>query len=251
MAKKKGNNLPAKVEQQELFPAVPKEMAAQFIEDAKENLQNVKDAFYRINIRGGRFSVDDQLIGDRGIEFEAIILKEVPINVWYETAYDANNPTSPDCWSLGGLKPDPSCNYAQSASCITCKNNKFGSAVGRDGKKRSKACRNTRRLVLKVLGVDMPVLLSLPPTSIKAFNNYLKEISRGKVPIPVFAVKTIFSFDPSVEYPRPVMSRGEFLKSEEYKDIKVYRNGQEVEIAYRAYASTEDYEAVPEDDKEI
>lgn len=233
---KKVKNLPA--------VSLPKDLAKQFAEDAKENLQNVHDAFYHISIQGSRYQVNGQLIGDKGTEFEAIILKETPVNVYYTTAFDKSNPISPDCWSLGGLKPDPSSKDKQSTSCVTCKANRFGSLIGQDGKKRKgKACHNTRRLILKVMGVDMPVVMSLPPTSIKLLNAYLKNLTSGEIPIPVFAVKTIFEFDSSVQYPRPMMKKGDLLKSDEYASIKQYRISQEVMDALNAYASPDDYES--------
>ncbi|MFH1398977.1 MAG: hypothetical protein ABIG95_02605 [Candidatus Woesearchaeota archaeon] len=231
---------------------LPAELVAEYEQDAVENMEHVHDAFYRIGITGGRFRVDNQLVGDQGVEFEAIILKEMPVNIWYSTVYDSSNPSAPDCWSLGGLKPDPSCVARQSESCITCKMNKFGSAVGKDGKRRSKACHNTRRIILKIQSVDLPVIMSLPPTSIKLLNNYLKELSRGEVALPMFALTTRFTFDTTVEYPRPCMNKGKFLDVKEYRAIKEYRNSDIVTGAMTAYASTADYEAgslEEEDDK--
>lgn len=232
---RKVKNLPVAV--------VSKELAQQFAEDARENLKNVNDNFYRISIHGSRYSVNGELIGDKGTEFESIIVREIPVNIYYEKAYDSNETVSPECWSLGGSKPDESSNQKQSPSCVSCKKNKFGTQIGQKGEKRKgKACHNTRRLVLRVVGVDMPVMMSVPPTSIKTFNHYLRLLTSSNPPVPVFAVKTIFEFDSTVEYPKLIMRQGKLLSPQEYQEIKKYRFSQEVIGTLNAYASQEEYE---------
>ena len=230
---------------------LPEHLKAQFKEDAKENLVNVQDSFYRISIKGGRYKVNDSIIGDRGLEFNAIILREIPVNIWYRDPYNPASPVGPDCWSLGGLKPDLSSAEVQSESCLGCKLNRFGSGKGADGKRRGKACKNTRRLVLKVEKIDLPVVITLPPTSTKALNFYLKLLSSGDVPIPVFGVETIFSLDTTVEYPKPIMQQGRFLSVDQYKGIKEYRSSAPVEDALKAYATPDDAEGPegPEDEE--
>lgn len=230
---------------------LPEHLKVQFREDAKENLVNVQDSFYRISIKGGRYKVNDSIIGDKGLEFSAIILREIPVNIWYRDPYNPSSPVSPDCWSLGGLKPDASSAEIQSESCLGCKLNRFGSGKGADGKRRGKACKNTRRLVLKVEKIDLPVVITLPPTSTKSLNFYLKLLTSGDVPIPVFGVETIFSLDTTVEYPKPIMQQGRFLSVERYKEIKEYRNSAPVEDALKAYATPDDAEGPEEEGTDI
>jgi len=230
---KKGSNVPV---------VISKELAQQFTEDARENLKNVNDNFYRVSIRGGRYSVNGDLIGDKGIEFEAIILKEVPVNVYYEQGYSQEETSSPSCWSMGGLKPDELSSQKQSQSCVSCKMNRFGSQIGQKGEKRKgKACHNTRRLVLKVIDVEMPVLMSIPPTSIKSFNHYLRLLTSNSPSLPVSSVKTVFGFDSSVEYPKLNFKQGNILTLQEYSTIKKYKNSDEVISTLNAYASQDDY----------
>ncbi len=221
---------------------VPGNLSAVFAEDAQENLKNVHDAFFRVSFKGSRYSVSDSVIGNKGIEFEAIILKETPVNVFYLSKYDPSNPTNPDCWSLGGLKPDEAVEKKQNDSCITCPNNRFGTGTDREGKRsKGKACKNARRLVLKVEGVDMPVLLNLPPTSIKSLNAYLKMLSSNKPPVPMFAAKTLFGFLTGKDYPCPILSLAGIIDTaEEYAAIREYRNSQVVIDALNAYASPAD-----------
>ena len=55
-------------------------------------------------------------------------------------------------------------------ACATCPMNAYGSA--RDGG-RGKACKNMRDIYLLRSGEYMPLLISLPPTSIKPFKEFL------------------------------------------------------------------------------
>lgn len=228
-------------QQRELFNEenLPTQLKDLYAEDVKENLQHVTEAFHKVSIMGGRYKAEDKLMGNAGVEFEAVILREIPVNVYFATAYDSANPSSPDCWSLGGCTPDIGSSSPQSESCVTCKQNRFGSGTAADGKKRGKACRNGRRLVLHIPGVELPVLLSLPPTAIKEYNNYLKTLSAKGLPI--FALKTKFAFDASVQYARPILSAGDILAQPQYLEMRDLRKTAAYETALNAYAAAEDY----------
>jgi hypothetical protein len=227
--------------------SIPKDLTAAFAEDAKENMEHVHDAFHRVSIRGGRYKVGEEVIGNMGVEFEAIILHETPVNVYYKDRYDPDNPVNPDCWGLGGLRPDAAVEDKQNADCVTCKQNRFGTGTDADGKRtRGKACKNTRRLVLKVPGVDLPVIMSLPPMAVKNLNQYLKQLTSNEPPIPMFAVVTRFTFDSAAEFPRPVLSFAR-MNIEDYAAIRAYRMSQEVVDALNAYASPADFVAETEE----
>ena len=223
------------------LPAIPDNLVASFTEDAKENMEHVHDAFHRISIMGSRYKVGGDVIGVQGVEFEAIILKVIPVNIFYKSKYDPENPTNPDCWSLGGEVPDVAVAEKQNDSCVTCEWNRFGTGTDQEGKRsRGKACRNARRLVLKVQDVDMPVIMSLPPTTIKTLNQYLKMLSSNNPPIPMFAVRTKFGFDAKASYPKPTLAFVSVVTLAEYVEIREYRNSQEVIDALNAYASPAD-----------
>jgi hypothetical protein len=92
----------------------------------------------------------------------------------------------------------------------------------------------------------MPVIMSLPPMAVKSLNQYLKQLTSNEPPIPMFAVVTKFAFDPSAEFPRPVLSFSRMNVSD-YADIRAYRMSQEVVDALNAYASPADFAAETED----
>ena len=230
---------------------LPAELLNQYAKDAEENLNNVKDAYFRVSIKGSKFKVGEEKIGvdGKGEVFSAVILREIPVNSYNEDAYDPAAPAQqPDCWSLGGLKPQPDCDNPQSDSCVTCDFNKFGSAVGSDGKPgKGKRCANNRRLVLKVQGYDMPVIMSIPPTSRKNMDTFLKMLSAGEQKVPFFAMVTTFSFDEDSDYPVIEFELGKFLDPEQYAACREFRVGDVVTDALHAYATKVELEDSAED----
>jgi hypothetical protein len=59
--------------------------------------------------------------------------------------------------------------------CMTCPMAQWGS-----GKGRGKACKDLRRLIVLVEGWTMPAIMTLPPTSIKAFDTYASAQARTR-----------------------------------------------------------------------
>lgn len=215
------------------------EMAKEFEAEAKDNLAHVNDAFYRVSIQGARYKVEGKLIGNEGIRFDAVILKELPVNLFYKTKFDPQSPTPPDCFSQGGYAPDASVAFKEAATCGECPHNQYGSGKDETGKpSKGKACANTRRLVLKVEGVDLPVLLALPPTSTKTFNQFLKELTGLKVAYS--GIVTEFSFDSSVQYPKPIMKAKRVLTADEWTAVKEQRSSTAVTNALKAFASSDE-----------
>jgi hypothetical protein len=129
-------------------------------------------------------------------QIDAIILDWTPENAFYEGSYDAKNPVSPVCFALedeGEMVPHPQSMKPQHSDCGTCPHNAWGSAVGTDGGPRpGKRCKNARRLMLVSAEnlSDGPIVgLRVPPTSLKAFDGYIKSVSHA-MRRPCFGVKT-------------------------------------------------------------
>lgn len=163
-------------------------------------------------------------------------MRDIPVNVWYEKLFNPVEVSPPDCWRPGGLKPEQNCAKIQSKLCVSCPQNRWGSGVSRDGMpSRGKACSNLRRLILKLAGVDFPVILNLPPTSVKSFNQYLKTLCTNVPPLPVSAIKTEFGFDSSVSDPKPTIAMKDLLSVDDYLEIRGYRKSKTVENALQAY----------------
>lgn len=94
-----------------------------------------------------------------------ILYNHSAYNLWPEgNEYDED--TKPLCSSVDGKTGigEPG------GACATCPMNAYGSAT--DGG-RGKACKNMRQIYLLRSGEYMPLLISLPPTSLKPFKEFL------------------------------------------------------------------------------
>ena len=195
----------AKSEEQTGGLALPSEMQSFFDEvgGGKENLDYVTNPFFVISIRNSRFKIEKQPIGDKGLSFQGHIMHIIPVNAYYKEAFDSDNPTPPDCASVGGVAPDSQSEDPQATMCAKCEHMKWGTGIGRDGSpSRGKACKQSKRLVIHVPGVELPCLLNLPPTSHKYLDKFLKELSTiTKGGIPAFAAVTEFFFPDEAEWP--------------------------------------------------
>lgn len=83
---------------------------------------------------------------------------------WRDGIEDSGGGTPPDCSSGSGEfgHGDPG------GSCETCPMNAFGSS----GKGEGKACKEFRSVFLVLPGTAIPTVLSVPPSSLKAFKQY-------------------------------------------------------------------------------
>ncbi len=98
-------------------------------------------------------------------EIAGIILDHHPVNAYWQNKFAGNN-ESPDCSSYDG-KEGIDRVTGDIRECVNCPYNQFGS----DGK--GKACKNTHRLFILREGNPIPLILSLPPTSIKYMRDYI------------------------------------------------------------------------------
>lgn len=93
---------------------------------------------------------------------EGVIVMQHTANAYWQTSETGGNP--PDCSSDDGVT-----GYGKpGGACASCPLNEFGSGEGGSGK----ACKNMKNIYLLRDGEMIPLLLSLPPTSLKAFRQY-------------------------------------------------------------------------------
>lgn len=80
-------------------------------------------------------------------------------------------------------------------NCATCEHNQWGSGVDETGMATDgKACKEMRRVFVAQKDALLPVFISLPPTSLKPFDEYCS--ARLSENIPDVAVETIFRLTP-------------------------------------------------------
>lgn len=82
--------------------------------------------------------------------------------------------TPPNCSSMDGLTG----HGEPGGACATCKLAQWGS--GRDSS--GQACKAMRRLFILLPGQLMPVLLTLPPTSLKPCQRYMLKLTSAQIP---------------------------------------------------------------------
>lgn len=159
-----------------------------------------------------RFASNRALITPDGIEgdtLEVVIVDFVSSNLFYDGAYDRDNPQPPACFAIGSeptlLFPSSNSPAKQADTCSACPNNQFGSASNGKGK----ACKNTRLLaMIPAAALDDPEqeapiwIMSVPPTSMKAFDTYVHSLSAKHKTVPV-GVITEISLDQSVTFAAP------------------------------------------------
>ncbi|MEG0282304.1 MAG: hypothetical protein RR662_03930 [Clostridia bacterium] len=97
-------------------------------------------------------------------ELVGIIVDHYHANAYYEKAYDGNV-VMPTCSSFDGKQGTGN----PGGACKTCPFNQYGSVENGQGK----ACKNMHRLYILREGEMLPIRLTLPPTSIKSFSDFL------------------------------------------------------------------------------
>lgn len=99
-------------------------------------------------------------------EIEGVIVDHYPVNAFFENEY-TGEVVPPTCSSMDGKAGigEPG------GMCANCPLNKYGSADDGKGKK----CKNLRRIYILRSGEILPLLVTLPPTSIKNFSDYISK----------------------------------------------------------------------------
>lgn len=148
-------------------------------EGMAEEMEGLTVDFDRVKIPSGgglAFEVpgDDPDNPDMVKELVGLIVDHHPVNAYWPEQYSGQgNP--PTCSSLDGKVGIGN----PGGKCQNCPYNKWGSAPDGSG---GKACKNMHRIYLLRQGEMFPLLLTLPPTSIKPFSNYIAKriVSRGR-----------------------------------------------------------------------
>lgn len=146
--------------------------------DLKEAIQEEMDGlgtvpFDRVKIPSGG-SLAFEVPGDNPDEpetsknIDGVIIYHHPANAFWRDAFQGGN-AAPDCSSIDG-RQGVDRETGEIRSCDRCQHNQFGS----DGR-RGKACKNIHRLYLLREGNPVPMILPLPPTSLKYLRDYLSK----------------------------------------------------------------------------
>ena len=138
-------------------------------DDLAEDMAGLNLNFLRVKIPAGgalQFELpgDDPEDPEYAKTIEGVILYNHSANALWSEDSEGDDDAAPLCSSVDGINGfgEPG------GACYSCSNNLWGSGEGGKGK----ACKNMRNLYLLRSGEFMPILLSMPPTSIKPFTDF-------------------------------------------------------------------------------
>nr|DAH45822.1 MAG TPA: hypothetical protein [Caudoviricetes sp.] len=102
-------------------------------------------------------------------ELVGVILFHHPLNGYWEEEFNGSN-DKPNCSSLDG-KTGVISETGEIRDCANCEFNKFGTAKNGSGK----ACKNMHRIYFLQEDNPVPLIVTLPPTSIKSLRDYISK----------------------------------------------------------------------------
>ena len=202
---------------EEKFPIIGNTEALK--EVMSENLDGIEvNGFSLPKIKipaGGGTSFEEPVDGK---SFEAIILVHQNLRAYWENEYEGDG-TPPDCSSMdtvtgvgtpGGL-------------CGKCPMAQFGT----DKNERGQACKKVIKLFVMRENRALPEVLTLPPTSLKAYRDYVLELA--SLGVMKYGIMTKFSLEKEknasgIAYSKIKMEAGEKLPFELWNKIKAYSN---------------------------
>lgn len=101
-------------------------------------------------------------------DITGVIIHHHPVNAYWKEKFSGGN-EQPDCSSYDG-KTGIDRETGECKNCAVCPYNQFGS--DHDGG-AGKACKNVHRVYILREGNPVPIILSLPPTSLKSMRDYI------------------------------------------------------------------------------
>lgn len=132
------------------------EAAKRALADAQA-MSSASNSIPRISFRGREFRLQNN--GEEVAKFrdnlDVVILGVEPpgalmVKAYYEKGYQVGSKEPPDCASDDGIAPASYVSKKQSQTCASCPMNKFGSAISKASGKPTKACRDAKRLWVKL-----------------------------------------------------------------------------------------------------
>ena len=188
--------------------------------------QGVGAGFPVLSIKGKAFTIvsdgvreiitkpDDE--DEPASSLEIVIIDANPMlsKIYYEKAFEDGSTEKPDCYSNDGRKPAADAQHPQCKTCAACPHNAWGS--GKEG--RGKACSDARRIAVAPVGqVNEPLLLRVPPTSLKPLQEYGTMLAKRGVAFN--AVVTKLSFHAEESSPKLKFKPLSFLDEETHAEV--------------------------------
>lgn len=141
--------------------------------------------------------------------------------VFYLKGYDKDTSEGqkPDCYSGDGIEPAADAQNKQAKKCATCPHNQWGSRISEKGATKGKACSDTVRMAVAAAGqLNDPMLLRVPPASIKALGEYGQSLAKRGVGYNMVVTKV--SFDIQAESPKLTFKPIGFLDDAGFAEVQ-------------------------------
>ena len=141
--------------------------------------------------------------------------------VFYLKGYDPKDSegAKPDCYSSDGVAPAADAQTPQAKKCATCPHNQWGSRITEKGASKGKACNDTVRMAVAAAGqINDPMLLRVPPASIKALGEYGQMLAKRGVGYNMVVTKV--SFDQEAESPKLTFKPVGFLDDAAFAEVQ-------------------------------
>jgi len=169
---------------------------------------------------------------------EGVVVFKQMVRVYYPFG-QAVAKQPPTCASLDLVKPTADIAEPQDngKGCLACKWSQWGSGKNQDGTpSRGQACKQRLRVFLLRPGEEIPTLLSLPPSALKAFGQYALQLRQSKASL--VAVTTIFGLADATSnngtpYKTVTLKIGQRLRFAEMKQAAEIRSAFEQQMARR------------------
>lgn len=141
-------------------------------EDLADDMEGLQMSFQRIKIPAGgnlvfEIPTDDPDNPNYEKTIDGVLIYHHDANAYWPEGSEYDENTAPLCSSVNGKQGigEPG------GSCMMCAMNQYGTSA--EG--RGKACKNMRMLYLLQSGECVPIQISLPPTSLKPFKNFVNQ----------------------------------------------------------------------------
>lgn len=141
--------------------------------------------------------------------------------VFYLKGYDPVNSEGqkPDCYSSDGVAPAADAQNPQAKKCATCPHNQWGSRISDKGATKGKACSDTVRLAVAAAGqINDPMLLRVPPASIRALGEYGQMLAKRGVAYNMVVTKV--AFDKDAESPKLTFKPVGLLDDQAFAEVQ-------------------------------
>ena len=155
----------------------------------------------------------------------------------------------PDCYSVDGIAPSPLSPAVQSTKCGICPHNVWGSRQRDDGtddgtEKKGRACPDKARIAFSAPDKFEPLLVRVPPDSLKNLREAVKLINQRKIPYNAVVLKV--GFDYEAAHPKLTFKPVGLLSEEGYNESKELYDSEIV----RAITGVDDIAPPPAPDHE-